>query len=328
MSKLFANTLGLLPLSVAASLNGFNRSLGNTLLRRGPVATRIRTRNRNTGVRLTRTQRRNLRRRRNAGIEINRAEGGFKNITIPFRTQGIGVNTYARLAVVKTGDTWSYAFQPESDNYANHQEFNLIYMLNNSTEFTNRLKTTSQYKLLGIRICVMNNRIPEAKDTLSKLLLYVNTSKVSVNDPKIQNNVMQLNMNTIGTKNFNFNVNTTNMGKDFIGWLNGDTLYPGNIYIHVDSMDKNVMADTTQTTIMLGTIKVTFNILTRIQDYTRNLTPTRKETVQQNIDRLEHELSKAKLLKSQPLETPKEEPDDSGSEYEGDEEFIESLKGA
>jgi hypothetical protein len=237
MNKLAGlNPLGMLALSTAASLNKIPR-LGNTFIRKG-VPTKLRNRYRG-GATLTRTQRRNRRRRRNRnGIEINKAEGGFKNITIPFRTQGIGINTYGRIVATHVGDNWEYGFQPESDNYATHAEFNLIHMLNNSTEFKTRLQTTSQYKLLGVRICIMNNRIPEAKDTLSKLLVYVNTSKVIVIDPKVQNNVMQLNMNSIGTKNYNFNVNATNMPKDYIGWLNGDDLYRGNIYMHFSAMDR------------------------------------------------------------------------------------------
>jgi len=314
------NPLGMLALSTAAALNKIPR-LGNTFIRKG-VPTRVRNRFRN-GLTLTRTQKRNRRRRRRNGLEINKAEGGFKNITIPYKTQGMGINTYGRIVAVHVGDNWQYGFQPESDNYATHAEFNLIHMLNNSTEFKTRLQTTSQYKLIGIRICIMNNRVPEAKDTLSKLLVYVNTTKVTVIDPKVQNNVMQLNMNTIGTKNYNFNINSTNMLKDYVGWLNGDELYRGNVYMHFASMDNNLLHDT-ETTVMLGTVKVTFSILTRIQDYVRNNEPQLKENPEEKIERLEKQLLNMQLISKHEPQVKKQE--NSDSEYDGDDEFIEELK--
>jgi hypothetical protein len=285
------------------------------------------------GTALTRTQRRNQRRRRNrAGVEINKAEGGFKSLTLPYRTQGIGINTYARLVVTHIGNDWKYGFQPETENYATYDEFNLMVMLNNSQEFKDRLRTTSQYKVLGVRICIMNNRIPSAKDRLSKLLAYVSTTKFSVLDPKIQNNVMQLNMNTIGTKNYNFNLNNSNIGKDFTGWFDGEDLYTGNVYLHVAGMDENYLNEQNETTVILGTVKVTFSVLTRIQDYLRNQAPTKKLTLEEKIDGLTKQLNLLKLEK-QNLEKQEDKKEDtiqqdeqSGSEYEGDDDLLESLK--
>jgi hypothetical protein len=76
---------------------------------------------------------------------------------------------------------------------------------------------------------------------------------------------------------------------------------------------------------MLGTVKITFNILTRIQDYVRNTEPQLKETPEDKIDRLEKELMKLKLVNKINVKTKKEE-NDSQSEYDGDDEFIEELK--
>lgn len=168
-------------------------------------------------------------------------------------------------------------------------------MLNASTEFKERLRTTSQYRIIGINICIMNERIPEAKDKLSRLLVYANTTKVAVLDPKIQNNVMRLNMNTVGTKNFNFKLNNSNIGKDFTGWYDGDDLYTGNVYLHVQSEDINVINDDTQSTIVLGTIRITFNVLTRIQDYVRNNDPQKKKTTDEKIEELTEKIKEIDL---------------------------------
>jgi hypothetical protein len=297
----------------------FNRGRNTVLGGRPRLGMRVATR---TGNTLTKTQKRNMRRRRKrAGLEINKAEGGFKQITIPYRTQGIGINTYARLVVTKIGDNWQYGFQPETENYATYDEYNLMVMLNNSSEFKDRLRTTSQYKVLGVRICIMNNRIPEVKDRLSKLLAYVNTTKVGVIDPKTQNNVMELNMNTIGTKNFNFNLNNSNIGKDFTGWFDGEDLYTGNVYLHVAGQDDNYLNEQNETTVILGTVKVTFSVLTRIQDKLRNAEPSLKISNEDKIKQLEEQINKLKLT-SREVEQDEE---DSGSEYEGDEEFISDL---
>jgi hypothetical protein len=294
MNKLINNPLGMLALSTAASLNKIPK-MNNLSLLNLPKNYGIKQnlRNRNNGI-FTQNGRRPRKRKNNNGIEINKAEGGFKNITIPYRTQGIGINTYGRIVVTKVGESWIYGFQPENDNFATHGEYNIMTMLNDSIEFKNRLKTTSQYKVIGIRICIMNERIPEAKDRLSRLLVHVNTTKVSVLDPKVQNNVMRLNMNTIGTKNFNFNLNNANIGKDFTGWYDGEDLYTGNVYLHVTQEDINNITDETETTIILGTVKITFSILTRIQDYTRNNEPSKKLTDKEKIEKLEKQIEEMK----------------------------------
>jgi hypothetical protein len=135
----------------------------------------------------------------------------------------------------------------------------------------------------------MNERIPEAGDKLSRLLAYCNTTKVSVLDPKVQNNVMRLNMNTIGTKNFNFNITNDNIGKEFNQWYDGEDLYVGNVYLHVQGEDINNLTST-ETTLVLGTIKITFVVATRIQDYTRNNEPTKKKTEKEEIREIHKQL--------------------------------------
>jgi hypothetical protein len=310
----------LLPYAMLGAGMRFNRG-GNTVpWRRPKLGMRVATR---TGNTLTRTQRRNMRRRRKrAGLEINKAEGGFKQITIPYRTQGIGINTYARLVVTKIGNDWQYGIQPETENYATYNEYNIMIMLNNSSEFKDRLRTTSQYKVLGVRICIMNNRIPESKDRLSKLLAYVNTTKVGVIDPKTQNNVMELNMNTIGTKNFNFNLNNSNIGKDYTGWFDGEDLYTGNVYLHVAGQDINYLNENNETQVILGTVKITFSVLTRIQDKLRNQEPTKKKSNEEKIKELEDKIKEIKLEDKK----VQQDEEDEGSEYEGDQELISSLE--
>jgi hypothetical protein len=92
-------------------------------------------------------------------------------------------------------------------------------------------------------------------------------------------------MNALGTKNFNFNINTQNMPKDFVGWQEAENLYSGTIYLHLDSQDLNYL-NTDETTMILGTVKITFSILTRIQDYMKVREPTKKKTIEEEINDL------------------------------------------
>jgi hypothetical protein len=301
MKNMLGNLL-LSALSTASSINWRPPPINPFNRRRTGVI-----RNRQGTRAITRVQQSNRRRRRwnkgSEGIEVNKAEGGFKSITIPYRTQGIGINTFARLMIVKIGDDWVYRLAPENENYAQYQSYNLTEMLNWSSEFTDRLKSSSQYLVQGVRISISNDRVPEAKDRLSKLLLSINTSKVQVQDARIQNNVMRLNMNQMGTKNFNFNINATNMNKDFVGWQEAESLYNGNIYLHLDAQDTNHINDETETSIILGTVKITFSILTRIQDYTKVREPTKKLTNEQKLEQLEKELHSMKI-KEEENKTP------------------------
>jgi hypothetical protein len=171
----------------------------------------------------------------------------------------------------------------------------------------------------------MNNRIPSAKDRLSKLLAYVSTTKVSVLDPKIQNNVMQLNMNTMGTKNYNFNLNNSNIGKDYTGWFDGEDLYTGNVYLHVAGMDENYLNEQNETTVVLGTVKVTFSVLTRIQDYLRNQAPTKKLNLEEKIEKLESEIKMLKL-KELKKEDEKVETDEQSGTINEEDELLEPIK--
>lgn len=260
------NVLGNLALS-ALSTGLSSKFFGNA-----PRSILNRRQNLNFGRSMTRTtRRRNVRRRRRRnGMEINKAEGGYKGITIPYKTQPIGINCYGRLVVTKIGDNWVYGIQMENENWAAYSDYNLAKALVESQEMIDRLKTTSQYKVLSVQIATFINRIPDAKDRLSRILLYVTTSKVKVQDPRIQSNVMRVNGSANGTKNFNFRLTNGNLGKDMMEWFSGEVMYPGDFFLHIEGEDKNFIADDSETTVILGTVKFTFKVLTRIQDHVRN----------------------------------------------------------
>jgi hypothetical protein len=293
MSK-FLNSLNLLPLlSTMASMPRVPNIVRNAVYNRAAGRNfGIATRQRNRRNASTRIRRRNRKNKGANGIEINKAQGGFKTITIPYRTLPIGINTYARLLAVKIGDSYQYQIAPEYNNFAGTDSLNLINMLNFSSEFTERLQASSQYKLLSVLININNNRIPQARDMMTKLLLYVNTERVQVQQPKIQSNVMRLNMNVVGTSNFNFRLNRTNMKQEDLDWQDSMYLFPSPITLHLESEDINLMPEENETTVILGTIKVTFSLLTRVQDYMKVQQPVKKVTVDEEIRTIKNTLAK------------------------------------
>jgi anti-sigma28 factor (negative regulator of flagellin synthesis) len=106
---------------------------------------------------------------------------------------------------------------------------------------------------------------------------------------------MRLNMNQPGTKNFNFNINATNMNKDWIGWQEAENLYNGNIYLHLDAQDTNHLNEDQETTVILGTVKITFSVLTRIQDYLKVREPTKKMTTEEEVNELKEKIKNLEL---------------------------------
>jgi hypothetical protein len=248
-----------------------------------------------TLTRLGNNNRRNRRRSNRNGIEINRAEGGRKAITLPYRTQSIGVNLFGRLLIQKIGEAWYYRIGMEKDNYAGRDYIDIAEYLNFSDEFRDRLQVSSQYLIKGISVTISYDRVPSAKDRLSTLLLYYDTDKITVQSPRIQPNVMSLKMNMIGTKNFNIRLNRQNTKVDDLGWQDAAYLYAAKFNLHVNSIDENYMEEQNETTIILGSIKISIEVLTRISDYMRPNAPAKKIDLEEKVKELTQELEAMKV---------------------------------
>jgi hypothetical protein len=259
------------------------RNMGISTTRRGGL------------TRLGNSNRRNFRRSNRNGLEINRAEGGSKRITLPYRTQSIGVNLFGRLLIQKIGEAWYYRIGMEKDNYAGREYIDIAEYLNFSDEFRDRLQVSSQYRIKGISVTISYDRVPSAKDRLSTLLLYYNTDKITVQNPRIQPNVMSLKMNMVGTKNFNFLINRQNTKVDDLGWQDASYLYAAKFDLHVNSIDENYMEEQNETTIVLGSIKISVEVLTRISDYLRPNAPAKKIVLEEKVKELTQELEAMKV---------------------------------
>lgn len=264
-----------------------------------PLGNKIGVRNRNK--KLVNRIKKKTTTERNGGIEINKAEGGYKKITLPLKEQGVGINLHGSLLLVKIGDDWYYRIGMASNNYAAEPYIEIKNYLNSSAEFTNKLATTSQYRIRGINCCIRYQRMPNGGDKLGTLLMYVNTKKVEVGNPKIQKNVMRLNMNTTGTKNYNVRLNNTNMEKEDVQWTSSRELYEGTIRLHVDKMSKikiNEVAEQ-ETTIDLGEIEINVDVVVRYTDVDNFVQPTKKFNATELIEKQGEDIKKLQRMLQQ-----------------------------
>jgi hypothetical protein len=182
----------------------------------------------NTRTRFTRRNQDN-RRFRNGGMEINKAEGGFKRINNSGIVKSMGINFYGDLNLIRqnaANNTWEYYFGVIP-------LLNVAEKLNEDQEFINAVKNSSQYKVMGVSLMLQNNRIPQTGDVYSRLLLSATTDKVSVNDLTKDNNVMKLNMSTLGTKNFNFRFNIANTNPENLAWQSSENLWNGTAQVRI-----------------------------------------------------------------------------------------------
>jgi hypothetical protein len=147
----------------------------------GAVNTRVRPRR--TGARVKNTRRRYRKNNKGAGLEINKASGGFKSIINTGAVRHLAINEYGRLMLTKAGSAYSYAMTLKKQSHSTeHTTVDLSELINESEEFNEWCRCSSQYKIYGIRISIDYARIPEAGDTLARLLMSVRTDKADVQD--------------------------------------------------------------------------------------------------------------------------------------------------
>jgi hypothetical protein len=207
-------------------------------------------------------------------------------------------------------------------------------MINSSEEFNDWCRAATQYKIYGVRISIDYTRVPESGDSLARLLMSVQTDKCNVVQPAIERNVMNLDMSKGGVKNFNFNFNRGNTNVENLGWKDTTDYYGAICILKVDGQDLSFLKDTSLSNVLLGTIKFTIMAKVRLRDYISGSAKLDGRVLfRKKLDL--YEQKDGKILDKQgnkyeikaPLKKI-EEKEESGSEYEGDEEFIKELDGS
>jgi hypothetical protein len=197
-----------------------------------------------------RNQRRNFRREKPSftrrGMEINRAEGGFKNLN-----QG-GKRLLRSINVFKPFDLSSVGLYLIDGS----QTVDLVDYCVTSNEMNFWRQNSYKYKMLGINISVDYNTPVPVQTTLNKLICKITTPMLSGDFPSLNGTSMQLNMSRMGVKNFNFRLNRGNMFLEDLGpFPTSETNLP-SVLLTLSSQLEN--SNPTEGLIRLGTVKISY----------------------------------------------------------------------
>jgi hypothetical protein len=205
-------------------------------------------------------------------MEINRAEGGYKNVVTVGKVIPIVINTYGRLVYQNVvSNEFVPVFTKESDNYTtSSQLLDVQDELTKAKEFTENRKRSDQYKVTSVALTIDYNRIPQAGDRVSKLLLGTETdtqTSLAQAEMKRENNIMKISMATNGTKNYNTTVTAATTIPDNRAWQSSEYTWAGIWKIRISQMDKTELTRLNdENEFVLGTWKLSIRILIRLTD--------------------------------------------------------------
>lgn len=231
------------------------------------------------------------------GIEINRAEGGFKNVVTSGRLVPITINTFGRVTYYhQSNNEFIPEFQLESNNYTTHTNIiDVADELNNAAEFTENRKKSDQYQVISVALTIDYNRIPQGGDRVAKLLLMTETDKqegLLQYEMKRENNIMKLGMGSNGVKNYNTKVTPVTTSPENRAWQSSQYTWGGTWKIKISQVDDTVLTRLHDEAYMtLASWKLSVKVLFRITDMNNlniNMTP------QPTIKKLTEEIEKLK----------------------------------
>jgi hypothetical protein len=180
----------------------------------------------------TNARRRIANKRRNNTIEINNAEGGYKQVYTNNRVQQQTIEFYKTIQMDRNAN---YVFEGNSP-----LAFDVAAQLNDTDEFLELRRTSLQYKVVFVDFSFNYNRVPIANEKFSKMLMTPETDMVlQNNDPKINKNTMVWDMTKNGTKNYNFRINTRNTEKENQEWQIAESFWNAILKLHISSQGLN-----------------------------------------------------------------------------------------
>jgi hypothetical protein len=232
----------------------------------------------------------------NGKIEINRVDGGRKNVSNTGNVFNATIEIFGRLCTVydQNLDGDKYVLQKASDNYASTSvEIDISSELNHSTEFMINKKKSLEYRVVNVTTVFDYVRVPNSGDLFNKLLCWYTTDKVVPYGYAHENNVMKLNMYNNGLKQYGMILNSNNTKDDNLGWISSETDFPGTLKLTIGSVDSNYLEQghLSDAPTRLGHMKICVNVLFKETDTTK--TDLMEKVLL--IDKLEKELNELKL---------------------------------
>jgi len=217
-------------------------------------------------------------------MEINRAEGGFKNMLPVRKVKQIAINKYYNLVAHKVSNSYVYGVDSGSQQSFGYY-LNLQTELASAQEMIDYLKISDQYKVIGVNVNTDIDRIPNAGDILPKLLMYYDTDMFTTAYPLTASNVMHLSISNNGNKNYNVLLNRNTIPKDFNGWIASSTAYNTKVRLHIGQANNCYLYGDPENDTRLGTIKITFNVKFRLRDQNFDESKIKDLTIQQKIEK-------------------------------------------
>lgn len=240
----------------------------------------------------SRTQNRNPKRRNNRITNDFRTDGGYKQV---YSNGPIQAQTIELYTTISLDDNGNYIFSEEISGL----EYNLQRALNDNNEFLELRNRSIQYKVTYIAVSFNYNRQPNQNDKFSKMLITPETDMVLQNsDPKINKNTMTWDMTRLGTKNYDFKINTRNTEKINQEWQVADSQWNAICIFHLSSQGYNKIyrdANQPEPTRELGELKISVRV-SYIKADSDNINNKFRITTQDLIKTLKQE-EKDKIIK-------------------------------
>jgi hypothetical protein len=193
-------------------------------------------------------------------MEINRAEGGYKNLNQGAKLISQTVNMYRDIFLGPSSNPiYGVGGSLETD-------LNLSALLNSSDEFEVMRTMSYKYKLCKVFLSFDYALVPSSGMLLNKLVLNPRTDLIDVDEPLYNKNAMVLSMSRNGVKNFWFNLNKGNMLETNVDWIPSDITFPGTLHLSLSSQGTNVSV--AEVPSKLGVLKISYNVLVMQKDLT------------------------------------------------------------
>jgi hypothetical protein len=224
-----------------------------------------------------------------AGMEINRAEGGFKNLNQGGKRILRNIDIFLEFTLNQNGD---YCIDGVQSKLLN------IYLVN-SIEFNNWRLVSYKFKPLGVNISIDYNTSVPVQIGLNKLILSIETSLLSGSYPNVNATSMQLNMSRMGVKNFNFRFNSGNMNKEDIGPFPSSRTVLPDVRLRLSSQMPNYNPDSNS--YRLGVFKISYLVAFWLIDRTDSLAISRYPLFTNNDKILEMKVEKGERFELKPL---------------------------
>ena len=186
----------------------------------------------------------------------NRAEGGFKSLNAKAKYQQVNIDIYADL-VVTSG---IYGFMINNTSFS---MLDLTVRLESSDEFQRWRVKSYYFKVNKVNISINVCRIPNSGEYYPKVYLWCETALISQIDISTSPIPMKLKLDSLGTKNYNFEFNKSTSLITELGWTK--TSMPSSL-LYIGQLEDAIVSGS-EDTVKLGRVHISIPVIFRLLDF-------------------------------------------------------------